>query len=75
MELQKKLADTLQANRFLSNNAFLLEKKRRGVHTSALASSVRSSEALKEACDLMLKCLTTDEDREDFAKRMLEYFK
>ena len=75
MEMQKKLQETIQAHRFLAKNAFLLEKKRRGVHTSTLAANTRAADALKESCDLMLKCLTTDEDREDFAKRMLEYFK
>lgn len=70
---QQKLAASLNALDTKLKNAFLLERKRHGIHTNTLAAAIRTHEALRDACITMTKCLTTEEDREDFAKRMTEH--
>ena len=72
---QDKLAEILKANDIRLRSAYMLEKKRHGVHTPALATGIQAQDALREATVLMVKCLTTDEDREHFCKTMTEFFK
>lgn len=72
---QDKLAEILKANDIRLRSAYMLEKKRRGVHTQSLAIGIQAQEALRDATITMVKCLTTDEDREHFCKSMTGFFK
>jgi hypothetical protein len=71
---QQKFASRLNLAERRLKSAFLFEKKRRGVHQMELLTAIKATAALRDASVTMLKCLTTDEDREDFAKTMSAHF-
>lgn len=72
---QDKLAKIFKDNDLKLRNSWMFERKRRGVQTNSLAIGIQAQDALREATVLMVKCLTTDEDREHFCKTMTEFFK
>lgn len=71
-EYQSKLAEVLNSNARVLSDAFLYSKKRHDVSTEPLARGVMSLNGLREACKLTVHCMNNHEDREHFAKTILE---
>ena len=69
---QSKLAELLNHNTKLLESALLYSKKRRDVSAHSLHIGLIAIRGLREASLMMVKCLSKHEDREDFAKNMLE---
>ena len=71
-EYQSKLATVLNNNSKVITDAFLFAKKRRDVTTAPLGAAISALNGLREACQLTVHCMNKHEDREDFAKNILE---
>ena len=71
-QYQSKLAEVLNHNSKVISNAFLYAKKRRDVSQGPLAAAANALNGLREACQLTVHCMNSHEDREDFAKNILE---
>lgn len=69
---QSKLAELLNHNTRLLEAALLYSKKRRDVSAKPLHIGLIAIKSLREASLMMVKCLSKHEDREDFAKTMME---
>jgi hypothetical protein len=71
-EYQSKLAEVLRHNTKTITDAFLFAKKRRDVTQASLATAISALNGLSEACQLTVHCMNKHEDREDFAKNILD---
>ncbi len=71
-EYQSKLAEVLRHNSKVITDAFLFAKKRRDVSMAPLGAAISALNGLSEACQLTVHCMNNHEDREDFAKNILE---
>jgi len=69
---QSKLAELLNHNTKLIEAALLFSKKRKDVSAKPLHIGLIAIRGLREASLMMVKCLNKHEDREDFAKTMME---
>jgi len=69
---QSKLAELLNHNTRLIEAALLYSKKRKDVSAHALHIGLVAIRGLRESSLMMVKCLSKHEDREDFAKNLLE---
>lgn len=72
---QDELAQLISDNRTILISAFYFEKRRRGIHQQQLLQGIKAMDTLREACLLMVKCLETDENREDFCQTMIKSLK
>lgn len=71
-EYQSKLAEKLREASIQLNTSFLFAKKRHDPSQKGLLEGIKLGVALEEAVQTMVKCLTTHEDREDFAQTILK---